>query len=201
MWWRLLAFGAIVGLLVQGYAEVKTAHRPTVEPYYVYVNQQGDVLGVERMSARPFDLHGAVLEALAAEWLNQVRSVPMDVDVMRENWKKALQISTDATAKHLLAYAKLIGLTELAKRAKEREVALKVIVKNVRSLTERVIRIEWQEVLYIGSTEQETSTYTGEIEFLVKKPTTQQEIDQNARGIWVGRFVWAKDQVRREDPT
>lgn len=195
MWWRLVALCAIGGVILQAVAEIRTAQRPTVEPYYVYVNQAGHVLGIERFSARPFDMQGAVLEDLAKTWLKQVRSVPMDIGVMQDNWREALAIATDATAKHLLAYAKMVGLTELAQKAKERELARKVVIKNVRSVTAQVVRIEWQEILYLGSTEQETSTYTGEIEFILRKPVDQKEIERNARGIWVGRFVWAKDQL------
>lgn len=195
MWWRLLALGAVGALMLDGVAEWRTAHRPTVEPYYVYINQEGHVLGTERVRERPYDLQGAVLERLAVQWLKQVRSIPLDVDIMKENWTEAMRLSTAATAQRLMAYAKAVGLTDLAAKARERELAVKVVVKNVRSVGE-IVRLEWHETLYVGGgVEKETSTYTGEIEFIVRKPTTQKEIEQNPIGVWIGRFVWAKDQV------
>lgn len=193
-WWKVFALLGVAGNMLLSISVASVARRATVEPYYVYVSPTGEVLGTEKVAGKPYSLDEQVLQRLAREWLGWVRSIPLDAEVLKANWGKAMQLSTEPVANRLMAYAKAIDLNALAKRAQERELAVKVVITNVLMLSERTLRITWTETIYNGANvEKETARYTGEFEFIVKKPTNQKEFDANPLGVWMGRFTWGKD--------
>jgi type IV secretory pathway TrbF-like protein len=102
-------------------------------------------------------------------------------------------MSTDVAAQRLYAYAKAADLTALAKKAERRELAVKITVESVLTVSERVIRVTWRETIYDGANmERESVQYTGEFEYVVRRPQTQKELEQNALGVWMARFTWSK---------
>jgi type IV secretion system protein VirB5 len=162
----------------------------------VFVTQKGEVLGTERVGGKPFNPDEQVLQFLTQEWVQWVRSIPLDPEVLRRNWDKAMHMSTQPVAARLFKYAKDIDLTALAKKAQERELAVKVVIESVLMLSERTIRLQWRETMYDGANvERDTTKYTGEFEFILRKPANQQEFDANPLGIWMARFTWSKDLV------
>lgn len=195
-WWKVTALLGLVGVCILGVAIIRLTHRPTIEPYYVYVTPSGQVLGAEKVSAKPYNVDEEVLRYLTVEWIEWVRSIPLDPTLLHKNWQKAMAMSTDSAAQRLYAYAKAMDLTALAKKAERRELAVKITVESVLTLSERVIKVTWRETVYDGANaEKETVQFTGELEFIIRKPQTQKELDQNALGIWLARFTWDKHRA------
>ena len=195
-WWKATALLSLLSGCILGIALIRVAHRPTIEPYYVYVTTNGQVLGVDQISATPYSVDAEVLRHLTVEWIEWVRSIPLDPTVLHTNWQKAMAMSTDTAAQRLYAYAKAADLTALAKKAERRELAVKIAVEHVLTLSERVIRVTWRETVYDGANmEKESIQYTGEFEYIVRKPQTQKEFDQNALGVWMARFTWDKHRA------
>ena len=195
-WWKAAALLSIASVCILGVAIIRVAHRPTIEPYYVSVTPSGQVLGAEKVRAKPYNVDEEVLRYLTVEWIEWVRSIPLDPTLLHKNWQKAMAMSTDSAAQRLYAYAKAMDLTALAKKAERRELAVKITVENVLTLSERVIQVTWRETVYDGANaERETVQYSGEFEFIVRKPQTQKELDQNALGIWLARFTWDKHRA------
>jgi type IV secretory pathway TrbF-like protein len=195
-WWRSVALLSVVGSCVLGVGVIRLAHRPTVEPHYVYVTPTGHVVGTEKISAKPYSVDEEMLRHLTVEWIEWVRSIPLDPTILHKNWQKATAMSTDVAAQRLYAYAKAIDLTALAQKAARRELAVKITIESVLTISERVIKVVWRETVYDGANqEKETAQYTGELEYIIRKPQTQKELDQNALGIWLARFVWGKNMT------
>lgn len=193
-WWKITALLGIGCIGILGVAITRVAHRPTVEPYYVYVTPTGQVLGTEKVAAKPFDMQEELLRKLTQEWIEWVRSIPLDPTILQNNWKKAMAMSTQPVAQRLWAYAKAVDLNTVAKKAEKRELAIKVQVENVLTLSPRVMRVQWRETLYDGANaEKESVGWTAEVEFIIRKPTNQKELDENALGVWVARAVWTKN--------
>jgi type IV secretory pathway TrbF-like protein len=193
LWWKSAALLSITGTCLLGIAIIRVAHRPTVEPHYVYVTPTGAVLGTEKMGAKPYQPDEELLRRLTQDWIEWVRSIPLDPQILHKNWQKAMAMSTGPVAQRLFQYAKAVDLSALAKKAQQRELAVKIIIENVLTLSERVVRVTWRETIYDGANvDRETAQYTGEFEFIVRKPQTQKELDENALGIWMGRFTWDK---------
>jgi type IV secretion system protein VirB5 len=195
-WWKSIALLSILSGCIQGVGTIRVAHRPTIEPHYVYVTTAGKVLGTEKISATPYRVEEEVLRHLTVEWIEWVRSIPLDPSILHQNWQKAMAMSTDSVAQRLWAYAKAMDLTALAKKAERRELAVKLTVENVLTLSERVMRVTWRETVYDGANmEKESVQYTGEFEYIVRKPQTQKELEQNALGVWMARFTWDKNRA------
>jgi type IV secretion system protein VirB5 len=195
-WWKVVALLSIVAGSLQGVALIRSVHRPTVEPYYVYVTPSGQVLGTEQIGAKPYSVDEEVLRHLTVEWIEWVRSIPLDPVILKKNWGKALALCTDVTAERLRLYAKAIDLTTLSEKAAKKELAVGITIVNVLTLSERVFRVTWREALSDGTgAEKEAVEYTGEFQYVVRKPQTQKELDQNALGIWLARFTWDKHRV------
>jgi type IV secretion system protein VirB5 len=171
-------------------------HRPTVEPYYVYVTPSGQVLGTEQIGAKPYSVDEEVLRHLTVEWIEWVRSIPLDPVILKKNWGKALALCTDVTAERLRLYAKAIDLTTLSEKAAKKELAVGITIVNVLTLSERVFRVTWREALSDGTgAEKEAVEYTAELQYIVRKPQTQKELEQNALGIWLARFTWDRHRA------
>lgn len=192
-WWKGTALLSILGGCILGIGVIRLAHRPTIEPYYVYVTPSGQVLGTDKLSAKPYNVDEQVLRHLTVEWIEWVRSIPLDPTILHANWQKATAMSTDVAAQRLYAYAKGVDLNALAKKAERRELAVKITVESVLTVSERVIKVTWRETIYDGANaERESVQYTGEFEYIIRKPQTQKELDQNALGVWLARFTWSK---------
>src|SRR5579871_3327769 len=86
--WRLAALGSVALALICAGGLAWQATRSSVTPYIVEVTPQGEVRGVSAVleNYRPTD---AQIEVLLARFIRDVRSLPLDPIVLRENWLEA----------------------------------------------------------------------------------------------------------------
>lgn len=188
-WWKVAALLALVGQCGAMVVLFALVARATVEPYYVYVTEKGDVRGVERMSGQVYKPEEQFLRDLTQRWVTAVWSIPLDQKVLAQQWRWAQHMATQGVNQQLYQFAKALQLEELVTKG----YAADVSVESVLTRTERVFQVEWTHTLYAPQSGAKTSTrWVGEFELLIRKPSTQEEIDANPLGVWVGRFTWAK---------
>ena len=103
--WRLMAFGSL--LLAGGFATalVWQSTRGTVVPWVVQVDRFGEAQAVASAVAdyRPTDPQ---IAWHLGRFIEQVRSIPADPIIVRQNWLRAYEYTTDRGALALNDYAR-----------------------------------------------------------------------------------------------
>ncbi|OYX06927.1 MAG: conjugal transfer protein TrbF, partial [Rhizobiales bacterium 32-66-8] len=117
--WRLMAFGSLI--LAGGFATalVWQSTRGTIVPWIVEVDKLGQTQAVAPATAgyRPND---AQIAYQLAEFIADVRAIPSDPVVVRQNWLKAYDFATDKGGQVLNGYAQSsdpfakVGQTQVA---------------------------------------------------------------------------------------
>jgi type IV secretion system protein TrbF len=103
--WRLMAFGALFLSAGLGFGLVWQSARGTVVPWVVQVDELGQTLAVAPAAAdyEPSDPQIAYHLAHFIEW---IRSIAADPVVVRQNWLRAYEFTTDRGALALNEYAR-----------------------------------------------------------------------------------------------
>ena len=104
--WRLMAFGSLV--LAGGFAAalVWQSTQGTVVPWVVQVDKFGEAQAIASAVAdyKPTDPQ---IAWHLARFIEQVRSIPADPVVVRQNWLRAYEFTTDRGASALNDYARV----------------------------------------------------------------------------------------------
>jgi type IV secretory pathway TrbF-like protein len=195
-WWKVMALGNHGLMWVAMGVIIALNNKPMIDVFYVHVTEQAQVLGVEKMGGKPYNPEEQWLRFLAQEWVRWVWSIPLDETMLKANWHQAQGIATGPVNQQLYQYAKAIELEDLVKKG----FTAKVEVQSVLTKTERVFEVAWLYTTYNQQSGSKTCTnWVGELELIVRKPTTQKELDVNPLGVWVGRYTWTK-QAPKEKP-
>ncbi|WP_216640083.1 conjugal transfer protein TrbF [Rhodovulum sp. P5] len=103
--WRLMAFGCLILAGGLATALVWQSARGTVVPYVVEIDRHGEARAVEAASAgyRPSDPQ---IAWHLARFIEEVRGLPADPIVVRQNWLRAYEFTTDRGALALNDHAR-----------------------------------------------------------------------------------------------
>lgn len=185
--WRLAFFGALglstcltAGIIWQG-------ARGTIVPWVVQVDRFGEAQAVSPADAdyKPSDPQVAFH---LARFIEQVRSVPDDPIIVRQNWLRAYEFATDKGALSLNDYARtndpfaLIGREQVA-----------VDVTSVIRASPTSFRVAWAERRYRDGSLAETSRWTAILTIAVQSPRTPDALRKNPLGIFVHSINWSKE--------
>ncbi len=185
--WRIAFFGALglstcltAGIIWQG-------ARGTIVPWVVQVDRFGEAQAVSPADAdyQPSDPQVAFH---LARFIEQVRSVPDDPIIVRQNWLRAYEWTTDKGALSLNDYARtndpfaLIGREQVA-----------VDVTSVIRASPTSFRVAWAERRYRDGSLAETSRWTAILTIAVQSPRTPDALRKNPLGIFVHSINWSKE--------
>jgi type IV secretion system protein VirB5 len=185
--WRLAFFGclALSGGLSAGL--VWQSARGTITPWVVEVDKLGAAQAVAPANAdyRPTDPQIAFH---LARFIEGVRSVPADPIVLRENWLRAYDFTTDKGALALNDYARsndpfaLVGKVQVA-----------VDVSSVIRASNDSFRVAWTERRYSDGALAETSRWSAILTVTVQTPRTPDGLRKNPLGVFVNALNWSKE--------
>ena len=185
--WRLMAFGSLI--LTAGFATalVVQSARGTVVPWVVQVDRLGQSQAVAPAEAdfRPTDPQIAFH---LARFIEQVRSIPADAIIVRQNWLRAYDFTTDRGAMALNDYARS---NDPFTRVGRQQVA--VDVSSVISASPDSFRVAWVERRYRDGSLAETSRWTAILTTVVQPPRTPDALRKNPLGIFVNAINWSKE--------
>ena len=104
--WRLIALGTLLLAFMLAAGILWLSTRSIVTPYVVEVDTQGSVraVGPALEAYRPND---AQFDYHLSKFLRNVRSIPIDPIVLRDNWLEAYDYATDRGAAQLNEYARI----------------------------------------------------------------------------------------------
>ena len=185
--WRYAFFGALgLSAALTGGLIWQNA-RGTIVPWVVEVDKLGEARSVAPADAafRPTDPQIAFH---LARFIENVRSIPDDAIVVRENWLRAYDFASDRGALALNDYARandpfaVVGREQVA-----------VEVTSVIRASAKSFRVAWVERRYRDGALAETSRWTAILGITVQPPRDPDALTRNPLGIFVTSINWSKE--------
>ncbi len=185
--WRLAFFGclALSGGLAGGL--VWQSARGTIVPWVVQVDKLGEAQAVAPASAdyRPTDPQIAFH---LARFIENVRSIPADPIVLRQDWLRAYDFTTDKGGLALNDYAR--GNDPFAQAGK---VQVAVDVSSVIRASPDSFRVAWTERRYQDGSLAETARWSAILTVAIQTPRTPDGLRKNPLGVFVDALNWSKE--------
>ena len=185
--WRLFAFGNLILAAALSAALVWQSLRGNVVPWVVEVNRYGETQAVSPALAgyKPTDPQ---IAWHLARFIDQVRSVPADPVVVRQNWLSAYDFTTDKGAAALNDYAR--ANDPFAKIGK---VQVAVDVSSVIRASDSSFRIAWTERHYENGSLARTERWSAIVTIVLSAPTDLDRLRKNPLGVFVHAINWSKE--------
>lgn len=185
--WRFMAFGSLI--LSAGFAAalVWQSTRGTVVPWVVQIDKLGQAQTVAAATAdyRPTDPQVAWH---LARFIEQVRSIPADPIIVRQNWLRAYDWTTDRGATALNDYARSndpftkVGKSQVA-----------VEVSSVIRASPDSFRVAWIERRYENGQLSSTERWTAILTIVIQTPRDAERLKANPLGIYVNAISWSRE--------
>ncbi|NDV89298.1 conjugal transfer protein TrbF [Aurantimonas aggregata] len=185
--WRLMAFGSL--LLAGGFAAalVWQSARGTIVPWVVQVDNLGQSQAVAPAVAdyRPTDPQVAWH---LGRFIEQVRSIPADAIIVRQNWLRSYEFTTDRGAAALNDYARAndpftkVGRSQIA-----------VEVSSVIRASPDSFRVAWTERHYENGQLSSTQRWTAILTIVVQPPRDAERLKANPLGIYINAISWSRE--------
>ena len=185
--WRFACFGALA--LSSGLAAglVWQSARGTITPWVVQVDKLGQAQAVSTATAdyQPTDPQ---IAWHLARFVQEVRSIPADPVVLRQDWLDAYNYVTDKGALALNDYARTsdpfskVGKTQVA-----------VEVSSVIRASADSFRVAWTERRYVDDALAATERWSAILTIVVQPPTDADRLKKNPLGVYVHALNWSKE--------
>ncbi|MGX5805137.1 conjugal transfer protein TrbF [Bradyrhizobium sp. Arg314] len=185
--WRLMAFGSL--LLAGGFAAalVWQSTRGSVVPWVVQVDKVGEAQVVTPAMAdfKPTDPQ---IAWHLARFIEQVRSIADDPVIVRQNWLRAYDYTTDRGATSLNDYARLNDPF-----AKVGKVQVAIDVSSVIRASPDSFRVAWTERRYENGSLASTERWTAILTIIIQQPRDADRLKANPLGVYVNAINWSKE--------
>jgi type IV secretion system protein TrbF len=185
--WRLAFFGTLAlssgltaGLIWQG-------ARGTIVPWVVQVDKFGEAQAVAPADAG-YNPSDPQIAFHLARFIEQVRAIPADPIIVRENWLRAYDFTTDKGALALSDYAR--ANDPFAKIGKEQ---VAVDVASVIRASADSFRVAWTERHYQDGSLAETTRWSAILTIAVQTPRTPDALRKNPLGLFINAINWSKE--------
>ncbi|KKX29379.1 conjugal transfer protein TrbF [Rhizobium sp. LC145] len=185
--WRLMAFGSL--LLAGGFASalVWQSTRGTVVPWVVQIDKLGEAQAIAPAVAdyRPADPQ---IAWHLARFIEQVRSIPADAVIVRQNWLRAYEFTTDRGAVALNDHARAndpftkVGKTQIS-----------VEISSVIRASPDSFRVAWTERHFENGQLSTTERWTAILTVVIQQPSTADRLRANPLGVYVNAINWSKE--------
>lgn len=185
--WRFIAFGSLAlsaGLLA---ALVWQSMSGSIVPWVVQVDKLGQAQAVAPAVAdyRPTDPQIAFH---LARFIEEVRSIPADAIIVRQNWLRAYDFTTQAGALALNDYARANDpFTKVGKQ----QIAIEV--SSVIRASPDSFRVAWIERRYQDGSLASTERWSAILTVAVQIPRDPEKLRANPLGIYVNAINWSKE--------
>ena len=188
--WRLMAFGSLLLSGGLSAALVWQSTQGTITPYVVEVDRLGAAQAVAPATAdfRPTDPQIAYH---LSRFIENVRQIPADPIVLRQNWLHAYDFATDKGALALNDYAKVndpfadVGDTQIS-----------VEVSSVIRASESSFRVAWIERRYANGQLAATERWTAILTIVLQQPRDAERLRKNPLGIFVNAINWSRETAQ-----
>ncbi|REF73589.1 conjugal transfer protein TrbF [Paracoccus versutus] len=185
--WRLMAFACLFLAACFASALVWQSARGTVVPWVVQVDDLGQAQAVAPASAdyRPSDPQ---IAWHLGRFVEQVRSIPADPIVVRQNWLRAYEFTTDRGAAALNEYART---NDPFTRVGRQQIAVEV--SSVIRASPDSFRVAWTERHYENGQLSATERWTAILTVVIQTPRNAERLRANPLGIYVNAVNWSRE--------
>jgi type IV secretion system protein TrbF len=185
--WRLMAFGSLVLSAAFASALVWQSARGTVVPWVVQVDSLGQAQTVAPAVAdyRPTDPQVAWH---LGRFIEQVRAIPADAIIVRQNWLRAYEFTTDRGATALNDYARA---NDPFTRVGRQQIAVEV--SSVIRASPDSFRVAWTERHYENGQLSTTERWTAILTIVIQPPRDAERLRANPLGIYINAISWSRE--------
>ena len=185
--WRFMAFGSLALSMGLSAALIWQSLSGSVVPWVVQVDKLGAAQAIAPATAdyRPTDPQIAFH---LARFIEEIRSIPADAIIVRQNWLRAYDFTTQAGALALNDYARAndpfnkVGKTQIA-----------VDVSSVIRASPDSFRVAWVQRTYQDGSLAYTERWTAILTVVVQVPRDAEKLRANPLGIYVTAINWSKE--------
>ncbi len=185
--WRLMAFGCL--LLSSGLASglVWQSLRGTVTPWVVQVDRigQAQVVAPADSSYQPTDPQIAFH---LARFIEDVRGLPADGIVLRQDWLRAYDFTTDRGAAALNDFARTNDPFANLGRLQ-----ISVEVSSVIRASPNSFRVAWIQRAYENGSLSAVERWTAILTVVIDTPRDADRLRKNPLGVYVNAINWSKE--------
>ena len=185
--WRLMAFGSLALSIGLSAALVWQSANGSVVPWVVQVDRLGQAQAVAPATA-DYQPNDPQIAFYLARFIEQVRSIPADAIIVRQNWLRAYDFTTQAGALALSDYAR--ANDPFAKVGKQQ---VAVEVSSVIRASPSSFRIAWIERRYQDGSLASTERWSAILTVTVQPPRDADTLRKNPLGIYVNAINWSKE--------
>jgi type IV secretory pathway TrbF-like protein len=185
--WRLMAFGCLALSTGLAASLVWQSTQGTITPWVVEVDRLGQAQRVAPANTdyQPTDPQIAYH---LARFIEDVRGLPADAIVLRQNWLRAYDFTTDRGAAALNDYARtndpFAGLGK---------VQVSVEVSSVIRASPESFRVAWVQRAYDNGSLSSTERWTAILSVVIETPRDADRLRKNPLGVYVHAINWSKE--------
>jgi len=185
--WRLMAFGSLA--IAGGFAAalVWQSTRGTVVPWVVQIDKFGEAQAVAAAIAdyKPTDPQ---IAWHLGRFIENVRSIPADPVIVRQNWLRAYEFTTDRGALALNDYARANDpFTKVGKQH------IAVEISSVIRASPDSFRIAWTERRFENGQLSATERWTSILTVVIQQPRTADKLRVNPLGVFINAINWSRE--------
>ena len=188
--WRLMAMGCLVLSAGLSAALAWQSTRSSVVPYVVEVDNLGAAQAVTPALAeyRPTDPQ---IAWHLARFVENVRQVPADPIVLRQNWLRAYDFATDRGGIALNDHARVndpfaqVGDTQVS-----------VEISSVIRASDTSFRVAWIERRYENGQLAATERWTAILTVVIQPPRDAERLRANPLGVYVHAINWSRENAQ-----
>jgi type IV secretion system protein VirB5 len=185
--WRLIAFGSLI--LSAGLATglVWQSTQGSITPWVIEVDRLGQTqaVGPANPLYQPTDPQIAFH---LARFIENVRGLSADAIVLRQDWLRAYDFTTDRGAAALNDYARVND--PFAKLGK---LQIAVEISSVIRASPESFRVAWIERRYDNGQLTATERWTAILTIVTETPRNAERLRKNPLGIYVNAINWSKE--------
>ena len=185
--WRLMAFGSLI--LSTGLASglVWQSTQGSITPWVIEVDRLGRAEAVS--PANPFyQPTDPQIAFHLARFIENVRGLSADAIVLRQDWLRAYDFTTDRGAAALNDYARVND--PFAKLGK---LQIAVEISSVIRASPESFRVAWIERRYDNGQLTATERWTAILTIVIETPRDADRLRKNPLGVYVNAINWSKE--------
>lgn len=185
--WRLMAFGSLTLTAGLASALVWQSSQGSITPWVVEVDRLGQAQAIRPADAfyQPTDPQ---ISFHLARFIENVRRLSADPIVLRQDWLRAYDFTTDRGAAALNDYARADD--PFAKLGK---MQVAVEVSSVIRASPHSFRVAWIERRYDNAQLAASERWTAILTIVVEPPRDADRLRKNPLGIYVNAINWSKE--------
>ena len=185
--WRLMAFGSLALSAGLSAGLFWQSMNGSIVPWVVQVDRLGQAQAVAPATA-DYQPNDAQIAFYLARFIEQVRSIPADAIIVRQNWLRAYDFTTQGGALALNDYARANDpFTKVGKQQ------IAVEVSSVIRASPTSFRVAWIERRYQDGSLADTARWSAILTVAVQPPRDADTLRKNPLGIYINAINWSKE--------